>query len=86
MRPCSGIRVAGIPSFCTKRWVFSETLEKYTRLQDGTAISSWSYCAAAGYALSTAPASALIRSGRKPDQCSFPATTTGACRYPSAIT
>src|ERR1700730_667008 len=40
MRPCSGIRVAGIPSFCTKRCVFSETLEKYTRLQDGTAISS----------------------------------------------
>src|SRR5579884_3242884 len=39
MRPCSGIRVAGIPSFCTKRWVFSDTLEKYTRLDDGTAIS-----------------------------------------------
>jgi hypothetical protein len=30
MRPCSGIRVAGNPSFCTKRWVFSDTLEKYT--------------------------------------------------------
>ncbi|CPA68724.1 Uncharacterised protein [Mycobacterium tuberculosis] len=28
IRPCSGIRVAGIPSFCTKRWVFSDTLEK----------------------------------------------------------
>jgi hypothetical protein len=26
----SGIRTAGNPSFCTKRWVFSETLEKYT--------------------------------------------------------
>ena len=22
--------MAGTPSFCTKRWVFSETLEKYT--------------------------------------------------------
>src|SRR3954468_21479176 len=30
MPPCSGIRVAGNASFCTKRWVFSETLEKYT--------------------------------------------------------
>src|SRR5271166_635647 len=39
MRPCSGIRVAGTPSFCTKRWVFSDTLEKYTRLRDCTATS-----------------------------------------------
>ena len=30
MRSCNGIRMAGTPSFCTKRWVFSETLEKYT--------------------------------------------------------
>src|ERR1700761_2841794 len=40
MRPCSGIRVAGMPSFCTKRWGFSDTLEKYTRRQDGTPIPS----------------------------------------------
>src|SRR6185437_13314900 len=45
IRPCSGIRVAGMPSFCTNRCVFSETLEKYTKLEDGTAISSLSYCA-----------------------------------------
>src|SRR5579884_3891632 len=32
MRPCRGMRVAGTPSFWTKRWVFSDTLEKYTRL------------------------------------------------------
>ncbi len=24
--------MAGRPSFCTKRWVFSDTLEKYTSL------------------------------------------------------
>jgi hypothetical protein len=29
-----------MPSFWTKRWVLSETLEKYTRLEDGTVILS----------------------------------------------
>jgi hypothetical protein len=28
MRPCSVIRVAGQPRYSTKRWVFSDTLEK----------------------------------------------------------
>src|SRR5271155_4538721 len=39
IRPCSGIRVAGMSSFCTKRWGFSDTEEKYTRLRACTATS-----------------------------------------------
>ena len=40
----------------------------------------WGWVNAVRGVATTAPLSALIRSGRKPDQCSLPATTTGACR------
>ena len=76
--------MAGTPSFCTKRWVFSETLEKYTsRSGPPAAIRIHHILLVAPGPLGgqrSAPASALMRSGRKPDQWSPPATTTGACR------
>src|SRR3954464_3638542 len=43
MRPCNGIRMAGRPSFSTKRWVFSDTLEKYTTLLIGHLLSVVGY-------------------------------------------
>src|SRR5690625_3754660 len=43
MRPCSGMRMAGRSSFCTNRWVFSDTEEKYTRLHSASADTATSF-------------------------------------------
>ncbi|CPU67511.1 Uncharacterised protein [Mycobacteroides abscessus] len=86
---------AGRSSRWTNRCVFSLTLEKYTSDPTGTHLRPallrllpYGFPGAsrrsgeAGQATTgeTFCARAVIWSGRNPDQCSSPATTTGACR------